>query len=740
MLRQSGSSRRSFDEDDIFDAYGGKSSEESRFSLDPVRLFWMVFSYRWLLLSLLVLGVLLAVIQTSLQTPIYRASIKVSIQTAGAVSVSEFEVLGESRASAFSAIQDAATRIRTRNLARRVVYALNLSERPDFYAPESAGASGGLFGSGESADQPIPDAAMRERRAIGLVLAGLSVNTARQSTIITVSFQHPSRALTHLVINQVGRSFIEMGVDQTIEASSEIREFITEQVEVSKAQLTASERQLNEYARTINFTEVGDEPSLLASSMTSVNTALNEVIQERLGIELVVAQIQAGKAISLPEVIGSRTIQTIKSRIAELNIEYREKSDIYKPDFPEMVQIRSQVSELESQLVAEIGIISESFLLQLDQLGLKEKSLNDELQRLAEAQRSFRENFVEYAILQREVESNRSQYAALIVKLNEVGIGSEIRRENAVIVEEAEQPRAPFSPKLRMALAIWIMISLLLFAIAVYVMEMIKNSFTSPEQLKSHLGIDALGIIPYVETADDPFYTGSDTLAFEESYRSLRTAIEFAGLNAENKTIVVTSSEPSEGKSITSFKIAEGFAALNYKVLLVDADIRRPRQHKWFGIGNTLGFCSLLARTVSDEDIPDLFKPTDVPNLTFMPAGGTISNAADLLASNEAANLIHSFSKGYDLVVLDSPPVMGLADAPILARYASATLFVVSARQVTRKAASVALSRLTTGGANVIGVVMTKFVHDKYNYSYNYSYSNHDDSGYLTPTAQDSTT
>ena len=199
---------------------------------------------------------------------------------------------------------------------------------------------------------------------------------------------------------------------------------------------------------------------------------------------------------------------------------------------------------------------------------------------------------------------------------------------------------------------------------------------------------------------------------------------------------MVTSSEPSEGKSITSFKIAQGFAALNYKVLLVDADIRKPRLYKWFGVSNTLGFCSLLAGTVDEDTKPGLFKATEIPNLSFLPAGGTLSNAADLLASNETVNLIHAFSQDYDLVVIDTPPVMGLADAPIIARYAAATLFVVSARQVSRKSVRVALNRLVSNGANVIGVVLTKFMHEKHDYTYNYGYK-YSRSGYLTPGAED---
>lgn len=715
---------------------GGMPAQQEGFALDPIKVFWTVYGYRWLILCILIAGALIGVVQTSIQTPIYSSSIKMEILTSEIRAVREFEVVSEGRVARFSAIQNAKEKLRTRKLARRVVYALNLTEKPDFYAPNKGSPLGALMrkmmGRSNDRDRRVPDAAKREERAISQVVSGLTVTDRRQSSILRVTFEHPTRAYTHLVVNQIGESFNELNIDQTIETSSEVRTFVEDQVESAKTQLTDSERQLNEYAKLIDFTDVGEEPSLLNSRMNSVNSALNQAVQDRLAAELIVSQIESGKAVSLPEVIENKAIQAIKSKIAEFQITYQEKLGVYKPNFPEMVQLRSQIAELQKQLVTEVSIISDSFIIQLEQIREKERSLQNELERLGETQQDFREKYVEYTILKRDVDSKRAQYAAMVVKLNEVGIGADLRKESAAVLDQARPARGPVRPRGLFNVIAWVALALALSGVVIYLLELLKNSFFTPDQLETDLGINILGIIPYIETADDPHLSNEDTAGFEEAYRSLRTAIQFTNLGGANKTLAVTSSEPSEGKSITSFKVAEGFASLGNKVLLIDADMRKPKLHKWFGQSNTIGLSTLLSGSVDETDNADLYHDTGIPNLTFMSAGGIARNAADLLASHDMGKLIHTASKDYDFVVIDTPPIMGLADTPIISRYTSSTLFVVAARQVPRKSAQVALKRLRDNGTNVIGGCMTKFRQNKHDYSYNYTYS-YSQSDYYNP-------
>lgn len=709
-------------------------------NFDPIRLFWLVLGYRWLLVAFTLGGLLAGYVYSSMQTPQYRATVNLEILNNNPKSISEFEVIGQSRLERASALENAVFKFRTRKLAQRVVYELGLSEKPEFYLPPQNRFSPKnilrrAFGKTNARTSTTLDAATREARAINVLLKGITVSNKRRTSIITVKFAHGSASFTHQVANQLGKSFISLNVDQTVEASGKVRSFIQQQVVLSKEQLTLSERRLNKYAKSIDFTEFGDEPSLIISRLSSINEALNQTVQERLVLKLVVDQIANGRAISLPDVVNNQVVQVIKSKIAELKVTYQEKLGVYKANFPEMIQRRSQIAELNSQLSQEIRIISDSFFIRLEQVQLKEKSLRQELHRLGAAQQEFREKFVEYTILKREVDGNHANYSSLVVKMNDIGIGSELRSERAVILDLAIQPSTPFSPnKLKITL-VALALAWAIVGITIYVLELLKNTFATPDQLDQELNIAILGIIPFHAAADTPREETEDSAAFEEAYRSLRTAIQFSSQNSNCLSLSVTSSEPAEGKSITAFKLAEGFAKLGRKVLLVDADMRRPKLQKWFGLGNTLGLSTFLSGQMTPEEEAESLVQTDIPNLYFLSAGGIPRNAADLLASAQMPKLIHSASKEFDVLIIDSPPVMGLADAPIIARHTSATLFVVAAKQATRKSVSTALKRLQDSGANVVGVTMTKFRLEKYDYNYSYGYMQNNYYTYQQPGA-----
>ena len=683
-------------------------------------------AYRWLIVGVVTVCLLGAAVYTSFQTPLYQSRVDIEILGSYSGAVKDFEVVGESRIARVAGVVNAVQKLRTRSLARRVVYELNLTEQPDFFMPQKKSSLGNIVrrALGQSPGQrTIPqDIAVREERAIRTLLAGLSAANKRQSSIVNITFTHSSPKFTHLVVNQVAESFIELTIDQKVDASRKVRTFVEDQVAITKDQLTQAERALNAYAKTIDFAEVGDEPSLLASRIASVNDALNNTVQERLEMRLIVEQINQGKAVSLPEVIDNKAIQLLKSRIAELQFTYQEKLGVYKPDFPEMVQRRAQIDELQNQLLEEIAIISDSFFIRLQQIEQREESLRSELKRLAENQQDYREKNVEYTILKREVDSKRAQYDSLITRLNAVGIGAELRNAEATILALAVAPNGPFSPRPASNIATGFAIGLILSGAIIYVLQLLGNTFTSPEQVTDELGSPLLGIIPFTEYDDDPTVQSDDLAAFDESYRSLRTAIEFSVLGGKITTLAVTSSEPSEGKSVTAFKLAEGFALLGKKVLLIDADLRRPKLHKWMGRGNTLGLSSLLAGSLSEEEEADLLTPAENENLTFLSAGIIPPNAADLLASEEMARLLKKSLEKFDLVLVDTPPVMGLADALAVTRHTSATVFVVATRQAKRTAVSAALKRLREGGANVVGVALTKFRVAKWDYGTSYSY------------------
>ncbi len=418
-------------------------------------------------------------------------------------------------------------------------------------------------------------------------------------------------------------------------------------------------------------------------------------------------------------------MQALSEKLADLTGQYQQKLSIMKPGFPEMQQLQSQIKELQRIYSNGVLAITDSLRLKYQQAQNKEEDLKAKLSEMEKQQVEFNDKNIQYTILKREVDSNRSQYDSLVSKLNEVGVSSELKTQNAAIVDFANMPDRPYSPRLSINLGISLLLFMALSASVIYVIELLNNTFTNPEQVEKELGLAILGILPLVDDKDIVGSIADQKSGLSEAYRSLRTSLQFSGAEGAPRSLLVTSSEPSEGKSTTSFKLGQDFAALGARVLLVDGDLRKPNLHRLFGLDNTIGLSNLLTNTVRKEDLAGIFRPTKYPNVTVLTSGTIPPNPADLLSSPKMALIVTNLGKRFDLVIIDAPPIVGLSDAPILSRLAEGTLMVISTNQVTRKSAKTALKRLRAAGANVVGAAMSKFAVNKFDYNYAYKYMNY---------------
>lgn len=692
--------------------------EESSFEL--IKIFYYFLKHRWLILCFLLVGLIAGTLFTYLQTPKYRAFTQVEIITQGARVFQDFELLAQSDDK--RAFETAKQKMLSRELARRVVFELDLANNSEFLAPTPVFSLGNIFtrvfGTTNKFDLNDLDAERRQDLATRIVKGNIGVSIVRNTSILSVSYSHPSPKLARDVANQVTKSYIEQNVDKKSETSELARQFIVNQVQETKEKLQKSEKDLVDYAQSAGITVTGDEKSLIQRNISDINSALTEALQESLAARRAVQQVKDGNAGALPEVLESDSIQSTKIRIAERKAEYQQKLSTLKPAFPEMVRLRAEIREMEKQIRQEVGALSQSMLIKLEQAQLKESELRKNLAGLEEEQSAFQKKNIQYTILKREVDSNRTQYDNLIGKLNEVGIGSEIKSVNAAIIDRAILPGSPYSPKLSINLIFSVFAFMALAAAIVYVIELLSNTFATPDQIEEELKIPLLGIIPLVADPQEALPTSP----ISEAYRTLRTSVQFTGSDKTLRTLMVTSSEPSEAKTTTVFKLAEGYAALGKSVLVIDSDLRKPRMHKVFDTENGMGLSNLLTNVIRQDKVVDIFRETSNPNISFLSAGTIPPNPTDLLMSNKMGLTLHFCSKKYDLVIIDSPPVMGLSDAPILSRLVDATLFVVSSKQVPRKSAKNAVSRLRAVGANLIGVAFTKFDINKIGYEYGYKY------------------
>lgn len=699
-------------------------AEGDEFSIDFVKIFWLVVHYRLLIAAIVFVSVICALLVAFLQTPYYRATAQVEIQSESAKVLQDLDVMANS--SDFRIYETAREKMRSRDLARRVVFELNLADQAEFIAPAPVFSISNIFAkafgvtSNNSIEELTPEE--RSKMAVKIVRENLGTTLERNTSILNVSFSHPHPKFAERVTNQIVMSYIDQNVDKRSETSKLAKQFITEQVLETKQKLQDSERELVAYAERAGISATGGENSLISQNISELNKTLAESIHERLKIERLIQQILEGNAGTLPEVFKSESIQKTKQKIAELSAEYQQKLSTFKPGFPEMQRLRLQIRELQKQVQLEVNAIAKSTQIQFDQAVAKEEAIRQEVAELEKKQTEFQKKNIQYTILKREVDSNRLQYESLISKLNDVGVGSQLRSSNVSVVDRAIQPDFPYSPNKKLYLLVGLAMGMLLSGGLIFVFELINNTFSVPDQIERDLNLPVLGIVPKVapEKIDEELELPNSAIA--EAYRTLRTSLQFSGLDSDHKMLAITSSEPSEGKSLTSKRIGEEFANLGKKVLLIDADLRKPRQHRAFNADNNMGLSNLLANVVQPEKVNAIFRATHHPNLTLITAGTIPPNPPDFLVSQKMGLLLHFCKKRYDLVIIDCPPVIGLADAPIITRQTDATLLVVSAKQATRKSAMNAVKRLRASGANLIGATMSKFEVQKFDYNYSYRY------------------
>ncbi|MCP5076005.1 MAG: polysaccharide biosynthesis tyrosine autokinase [Rhodobacteraceae bacterium] len=713
--------------------YGlGWDEKEERFN--PVEIFFYMVRHRWMIMSIIAFGLIVGVVVTMTQTRMYRAKALLEIVPPSARVIQDLQVVSETADQ--RTYRTALEKLRGREMAQRVVHELGLTERKAFLFSDNGfspiklvkRATGST--SGKAFAEMGPEA--RERRAVRLVRAGLTTRLLFGTSIIAISYSSSDKELARQVANQFASSYIAQRLDQTGEASKLAREFIGEQVEEVKKKLQAAEKSLVGYAKAQGIIITEEQSSLISGQIKSINEALSVAIQERLLNERLVEQINAGKATNLEQVLSNEAIQKNRSRIAELRGMYQQKRRKFKPSYPVMLELAGQIQELNKLLKQDVQAVANGIRLRLQGSNKKEEDLRGKLAELEALQAKYQDKNIRYTILKREVDAHRSQYQSLIGKLNELGVSSEIKSKSASVVQNAVTPDRPYSPRLALNLLLAFAASVLTAGGSVYVYELMNNTFSNPDQVEHELKLPVLGVLPFVEDGKLKELSGDPKSAFSEAYRTLRTSIHFSGIEGAPRSLLVTSTEPGEGKSSTSMKLAEEFGALGLRVAIIDADLRKPTMHRHAGISNGLGLSNVLTNTVpvdqADKEV-QIIRTTPWPNVWLITAGTPPPNPANLLAAQKMGLFVEGCTKQFDLVIIDSPPVIGLADALLLSRLAEATLVVVSAQQVARSSAKNAIKRLRNAGAQVIGAALSKFRMDRMESNYTYRYMN---TGYLT--------
>ncbi len=685
--------------------------------------------WRYVILGVIAASMVIALIVTLLMTPKYTASATIEVSRESG-QVTNFQGVDRKEGSADQEFyQTQYGLLRSRSLAERVATQLRLVDDSSFFKafgtadskPALQQANGRYSASGR---------AERQRIAGEILLRHSGVEPARMSRLVEIRFTSPDPALSARIANAWAENFIQTNLERKVQATSYGRDLLQRQLAQQKQRLDKSQRQLVGYAsqqRIINLPTQGSgenttsERSIVADDLASLNTALSQATADRIAAEA--RYRETGGAGTSTEALRNGAINSLRQRRAELAAKYQELMTQFEPGYPAARQIKSQIDQLDRSIGNEERRVTGSIQADYRSAVERERGLQARVEQLKASYLDLRRRSIQYNIFQQEVDTNRTLYEGLLQRFKEIGVAGGVGVNNISVVDPADVPQAPSSPRLVLNLLIALLVGTILGAGFAFLLEQIDETIADPAEVERRLGLPLLGSTPKVEGAEPREALLDRKSDLVDAYLAVQTNLAFTTEHGMPRSLSVTSTRPAEGKSTTALAIATTLTRAQRKVILVDGDMRSPSVHILGGVDHDRGLSNFLSG--QDAIAPLLFQMHDL-GFDAMSAGPIPPNAAELLTGNRLALLIERLLETYDHVVIDSPPVMGLADAPLIASRVEGVIFTVESRGIRAAMVKTALGRLASANAHVLGGVLTKFearkAHLGYGYDYGYGY------------------
>ena len=692
---------------------------------------WRVIKkYKWTIFAFFLLVTATTLVLTLLMRPVYSATALIEVKPDKGTMV-KFQNIETETVETTQFLETQVNILKSKAIAEAVIKKLDLASNPEINGDLKqrsilTGAKGlvgyfsGLKNRGSNEQDNENKLLIEETQRLDNFINRLKVNALNKSYLFQVSFESFNPKLSADITNTVIDEFVRLNIDRKIESSSGAKLFLQREIEKVQAKLESSEKTLTEYARANKIIDVEDKGNIMNERLSDLSAQITNVENERVAAETLYEQANSSENLdSIRLVLSNELVQGYKREQATIQAEYFKLSRIFKPAYPKLVQLKSQMDELQNLINVETNRIVDGIKKNYEQLQSKENRLSQALSNQKQQILDLQDRSIQYNILKREWETNKELYKGLLERIKEVGVAAGIELNNISNVDKARVPISSSKPNYAFNLTLASAIGLFAGIVLAFLLNLLDNTIRTVEEFEGITNLPCLGVLPFSrrdkndrkeqDNDTEPpsgsmelIVTQNKTDPLSEAFRSIRTSLMFSSAQGIPKSLQITSSGPGEGKTTISCNLASVLAASGHKVLLIDCDLRKPRIHKIFKIPSSPGLTEML---IDEFDINKLHKLKD-QEVYILPSGILPPNPAELLGSIEMGKLIEKAQDSFDHVILDCAPILGLADSVVMTTKVTGVVFVSKFGEVNKDVLKQAVKRLKMVRAPILGGIL----------------------------------
>ena len=715
--------------------YTQATREEKEVNL---RDYWKVIrKRRWTVIAFFFIVVIATAVATFTMTPVYRGTTTIQINKENPQIV-DFKEIFAVNTMDLDYYQTQYKILESRTLARRVLQTLKLQEDPQFQPkPETPFqkwksdllTSLSAFFTSWNSSLKAPSENERETSLISQFLSKLRIEPIRNSRLVKIHFDSNYPELSLRVPNVLATAYIQQNLEARFVSTEQAKEWLTRQLEDLKGKVERADEDLQAFGSRHDIISLDEKENVTMQRLAELNEALTKAEAERMGKEALYKQTGGRNFDSFPSILENRLIQDLKQTYIQLEAQSMKLSETFKPEYPEMVRLKNQMEIIQKRLNSEIDKMILGIRNDYESSLRRETLLRQAFEQQKVKAMEMKDKAIKYNILKREADTNRELYKGLLQRMKEAGVSAGITASNIQVVDQAEYPTKPYKPNKRLNLLLAAVVGLFLGVGLAFFFEYLDNTVKTPEDIEQLIRLPSFGMVPEISSvrrrqlekgASYPVELityGHPKSMLSEAYRSIRTSILLSSSEKPPKKIAITSPNPAEGKTTTAINTSIALSQTGARVLIIDADLRKPRLHKIFNHENGLGLSNFLS---GNGTLGCIIKKSEVPNLFYIPSGPIPPNPSELLGSNLFKSMMQALGAQFDHIMVDSPPVLGFADAIILSTSVDGVILTVIGGKTPRETLQRAKEVLQQVNTKILGVVINRVDIRRSDYGYYY--------------------